>query len=132
MLNTERMKRVFANLNTKQMMISDPYAIFYLTGKWIFPGERFLGLLIREGKTPVLFVNELFRFDEEIGVEKVYLKDTDDLPAIFAKYVDQNESLGVDKILPARFLLPSQQEKAVLLHQSRYSLLFYIALLIIS
>ena len=110
MLNTERMKRVFANLNTKQMMISDPYAIFYLTGKWIFPGERFLGLLIREGKTPVLFVNELFRFDEEIGVEKVYLKDTDDLPAIFAKYVDQNESLGVDKILPARFLLPMMEK----------------------
>ena len=27
-----------------QMIISDPVAIFYLTGKWIAPGERLLAL----------------------------------------------------------------------------------------
>ena len=29
-----------------QMIVSDPVAIFYLTGKWIFPGERLLALYL--------------------------------------------------------------------------------------
>lgn len=106
MLNKERMNKVLDKLDAPAMLVSDPLAVYYLTGKWIFPGERFLGLLLKEGKEPVLFVNSLFRFDEEIGVRKVYFSDTDDITVLVKNEIDSNEVLGVDKILPARFLLP--------------------------
>ena len=109
MLQNERLSRVFEALDCKQMLISDPYAIYYLVEKFIFAGERFLGLLIQEGKKPVLFVNELFRFDEDLGIEKYYIKDTDNIPSILKNYVNPTETLGVDKTLPARFLLPMME-----------------------
>lgn len=106
MLNQERLNRVFENSDVDQMLICDPYAIFYLTGRWIFAGERFLGLFISKNQKPVLFVNELFRFEEELGVEKRYIKDTDVISDLLKNNVNQNSALGVDKNLPARFLLP--------------------------
>lgn len=106
MLNINRMNRVLAGLDCEQMLITDPNAIFYLTGKWIFPGERFLGLLIRQGEGPVLYLNELFRFDEDLGVQKIYIKDTDNIASLLAQKVNHHEVLGVDKILEAKFLLP--------------------------
>ena len=54
MLDEKRMNRVLEKLDTDQMLITDPFAIYYLTGRWIFAGERFLGLLIKKGKKPIL------------------------------------------------------------------------------
>lgn len=109
MINQKRMERVLDKLDCQQLLITDPNAIFYLTGKWIFPGERFLGLLIRRGQGPVLYVNELFRFEEDLGVKKIYTKDTDNIASLLAQEVDHHEVLGVDKTLEARFLLPMLQ-----------------------
>jgi Xaa-Pro dipeptidase len=106
MLNETRMNAVLDQSEVQQMLINDPNAIFYLTGKWIFPGERFLGLLIRRGQAPVLYVNELFRFEEDLGIQKVYFKDTDDITSLLAQEINHHEALGVDKTLEARFLLP--------------------------
>ena len=110
MLNQKRMNHVLEKLDAGAMLVTDPLAIYYLTGKWIFPGERFLGLLIRNEKEPVLFVNSLFRFDEEIDVRKIYFQDTDDITAMVRNEIDADEVLGVDKIMPARFLLPMIQQ----------------------
>lgn len=106
MLNETRMNKVLEKLDTDQMLITDMYAIFYLTGKWIHSGERFLGLLIRKGKRPILYVNELFRFDEDLGVIKRSIKDTDDVASLLKEDVDSSSALGVDKTLEARFLIP--------------------------
>lgn len=106
MLNETRMNRVLEKLDTDQMLITDPFAIFYLTGRWIHAGERFLGLLIRKGQKPILYLNELFRFDEELGVTKKMIKDTDPIADLLKGDVDPNSVLGVDKLLPAKFLLP--------------------------
>ena len=106
MLNKNRMNRVLAKLDCEQMLITDPNAIFYLTGRWIFPGERFLGLLIRQEEEPILYVNELFRFEEDLGIQKIYIKDTDNIASLLAQSVNHHEVLGVDKTLEARFLLP--------------------------
>lgn len=110
MLNEERVNRVFDAMDGDQLLISDPIAIFYLIGRWFEPGERFLGLLLRRGETPVLFLNELFRTDEKLGVNIVYYRDTDDIAALVSRYVDKTKVLGVDKILPAKFLLPMMAE----------------------
>ncbi len=106
MLDTKRMERILAKLDAKQMLITDPLAIFYLTGRWIHPGERFLGLLISKEKAPVLYLNELFRFDEDLGVRKIYFTDTDDITPLVKAETDINSILAVDKIIPAKFLLP--------------------------
>lgn len=111
MLKRERMQRMLAKLDADQMLICDPNAIFYLCEKWIYPGERFLGMLISKDKEPVLFVNSLFRFDEEIGMEKIYFTDTDDVTKLVGQYVNPKSILGVDKILEAKFLLPMIQEQ---------------------
>jgi len=104
-----KLQRIYSKMETmglRQMLVSDPIAIFYISGKWIFPGERFLGLLLKKDETPILFFNELFKFDEDISVKKVYLKDTDDITNILSHFIIKDAPLGVDKILPARFLLP--------------------------
>ncbi len=109
MLKKERLEKVFLQLEelgASQMLVSDPVAVFYLTGKWIHPGERFLGLLLNTEKEPVLFLNDLFRFDEEIGVKKVSITDTTDLISLLKGYVESNRPLGVDKELAAKFLIP--------------------------
>lgn len=113
MLSQDRVERVLQEMqqrNLKQMLITDPVAIFWLTGKWIHPGERFLALYIRSKQKPVLFVNALFQFSEDIGVEKVYFTDTDNIIPLLQKIVDASLPLGVDKILPARFLLPMMEQ----------------------
>ena len=106
MLDEKRMNRVLEKLDTDQMLITDPFAIYYLTGRWIFAGERFLVLLIKKGKKPILYLNELFRFDEDLGVTKKMITDTDSVAELLKYDVDPNEALGVDKTLAARFLLP--------------------------
>ena len=54
----------------KQLLITDPWSIYYLTGKLFQPGERFLGLLLKESGDHKVFINHLFPAPEELGVEK--------------------------------------------------------------
>lgn len=110
MIHEDRVKRVLADTEADQLLLTDPICIDWLTGKMIIPMERFLGLLLSKDKAPVLYVNELFRFDEDLGIEKVYLKDSDDITEILRQYINPNGILGVDKNLPAKFLLPFIQE----------------------
>jgi len=111
MLKRERMQRMLEKLDADQLLICDPNAIFYLCEKWIHPGERFLGMLISKDREPVLFVNSLFRFDEDLGIEKIYFTDTDDVTKLVQPHVNPKGILGVDKILEAKFLLPMIQSQ---------------------
>lgn len=107
-MNQERLNKVLRemeNKNVPQMLVSDPAAIFYLTGKWIHPGERMLALYINLNGENKLFINELFPVHEDLGVEKVWFNDTQDAIEIVSKYVDKSRPMGVDKNWPARFLL---------------------------
>jgi len=97
----ERIAKLKNELNKKglkQALYCDPSAIFYLTGKWINPGERFLGLLI--GEEVKLFVNELFHVEGA-----TYFKDGDDIVAVLKPYLS-TDTLAVDRNLRAQFLLP--------------------------
>lgn len=110
MLRKDRLNKVMERMECDQMLICDPYSIAYLTGKMLYPGERFLGMLIRREKEPLLYVNELFRFDEEIGVQKIYFCDTDDAAEMIGRDTNHTKALGVDKTLTAKFLLPMMNE----------------------
>ena len=107
-MKVNRLNRVIAKLTengVSQMLISDPASIFYLTGKMIDPGERFFALLINADGENKIFINSLFTVPEELGAEKVWFSDEDDPCGIAARYIDRDKTLGVDKNLPARFLL---------------------------
>lgn len=108
-MKEKRLELVLRNMKSEgisQIVISDPVSIFYLTGRLIEPGERMLALYISTNGKNKIFINELFTVPEDLGVEKVRFSDTDDAIGLLAKCVDSAKPLGVDKNLPARFLLP--------------------------
>ena len=89
-----------------QAIISDPYSIFYLTGHLEHPGERFYAVLLDENGNHKLFVNALFPIENDLGLEKVVYSDTDNPIETLSKVISDGAVVGIDKILPARFLLP--------------------------
>jgi len=108
MLKKDRLEKVFKNLaemNLTQMIVSDPNSIFYLTGRWIHPGERMLALYINANGNNKIFINELFTVPEELGVEKVWFSDIQDGAEILSGYIEHDKPLGIDKTFVAKFLL---------------------------
>lgn len=107
-MTSERLTKVLRNMELmglKQLVVSSPYSICYLTGKKIAPGERMLALLIRDTGDMTLFANQLFALSPFEGVELKEYSDTDDCVGILASYIAPG-ALGVDKDWPCRFALP--------------------------
>lgn len=98
--------RHLEEMGLSQMLITDPLAIFYLTGRMIQPLERFYGLYLNRRGGHKIFINQLETVPEDLGVEKVRFSDTDPYLDLVAAAVDSREPLGVDKNMAARFLLP--------------------------
>ena len=110
-----RIDRIMAELETmgvSQMLIVDPMSIYYLTGVYNDPHERFYGLLLKKDGNHIYFLNKLFSIHEEVGAKKVWYSDTDPAMEIVAEYLDKDAPLGVDKDMKARFLLPLMEQKA--------------------
>lgn len=108
-MNTSRLNRILdklADQGVSQMIITDPYTIFYLTGRFINPGERLLALYIGRNGRHRFFINDLFTVNEDLGVDKVRFSDTKDPIPLLADCIDSSSPLGIDKNMPARFLLP--------------------------
>lgn len=114
-MNQERLARVLRNMQEcglPQMLICAPSSIFYLTGKDLDPGERFFALYLRQDGAHCLFVNNLFSVPEDLGVEKIWFSDMDDAVGCFCEHTLHDQPLGIDKDLPARFLLPMMERGA--------------------
>ncbi|MBE6083007.1 aminopeptidase P family protein [Acidilutibacter cellobiosedens] len=110
----ERLKKVLEIMEKKklpQIIVSDPSAIFYLTGKWIFPGERMLALYITLNGDNKLFVNELFPISEDLGPEIVWYNDVQNPVDVLVKYIEKDKPMGIDKNWPAHFLLKLMELK---------------------
>ena len=108
-MNDARVERVLGKLKERgitQMLVCDPLSIWYLSGYYTMPHERFFALYLAEGQQPVLFANILFPSAEGHGAEVVTFSDTDDYLAMAAARCDHSRVLGVDKMCPARWLLP--------------------------
>ncbi len=97
----EKMK----NEGLKQILVSAPPAMFYLTGKWFHPGERMVTLLLKTNGEHKLIVNKLFPVEEDLGIDLVWYEDTDKPVEILASFLDESEKIGVDKNWPAHFLI---------------------------
>lgn len=107
-MNKPRLNRILDNMkerNLSQMIICDPATIYYLTGAWLHTGERMLVLYITADKTPILFINKLFPVPEDFDIPVVFFGDTDDCIAKLVEYTDHSQTMGVDKLWEAKFLL---------------------------
>lgn len=87
-----------------QLLVTDPLSIYYLTGIYVMPFERFWAFLINAGTGEKLFANILFAINET-GFDIDFHTDNDNIASIVAPYIRPG-ILGVDKNMPARFLLP--------------------------
>ncbi len=113
-MNQSRVTKVLRQMaenNLPQMLVSDPAAIYYLTGKWVHPGERMLALYLTQSGAHKLFLNQLFSVPEELGVEKVWFSDTDDSIGILSRHIEKDSPLGIDKNWPSHFLLRLMAQK---------------------
>lgn len=111
-MDTGKLSRILKAMDEQgmpQMIISDPTAIFYLTGKWIHPGERLLALYLNVNGNHKLVLNELFPQDRDLGVELVWHNDIQDGVEILSQFVEKDKPIGIDKTWPARFLLRLQE-----------------------
>ncbi len=110
-MDTGKLNRIIERMKKQdmpQMIITDPVAIFYLTGKWIFPGERMLALYINVNGDSRLFVNKMLPQDD-LGVPITYFDDVDDPVKILSEVIEKDKTIGIDKAWPARFLLRLQE-----------------------
>ncbi len=106
-MSKKRFERIIKNMQNhglEQLIISSTSSIFYLTGKWIEPGERLLVLYLNTKGDKKLFINELFPV-EDIGIEKIVYNDNEDPIEYLFQSIDKNKTLGVDKNWPAHFLI---------------------------
>ena len=120
-MNTQRLNQLTAAMRQAglpQLLISDPHSIAYLTGDFISPGERFLALLVRPDKAPVLFLNKLFAARHTPPRQIVSYNDTQRAAVLASEYTDPSVPLGVDKTLRAEFLLELQAHHAASSYQN--------------
>ena len=106
-MNRARIGRVLTLMqeeNLPQIIVSSPTSIFYLTGKWIAPGERMLALLVRDDGTVLLFANRLFALNGNVDVPLIEFDDTDDCVAVLARDVRPGR-VGIDKDWPSQFTI---------------------------
>ena len=61
----ERIMEALKEMGLTQMLIVDPMSIYYLTGVYVEPFERFYALYLREDGNHVYFLNKLFTVPEE-------------------------------------------------------------------
>lgn len=111
-MDAGKLNRIVAKMKEQdmpQMIITDPVAIFYLTGKWIIPGERMLALYINVNGDNHLVLNKLFPQTEDLGVPLTYYDDIEDGVEILSQFIEKDKTIGVDKTWPARFLLRLQE-----------------------
>ena len=73
----KRVNQVIEKMKTdglKQILVSEPCSIYYLTGVDVGPGERLFALYLNDEGRKVLFLNTLFHFPlYSFGFNIIYL-----------------------------------------------------------
>ena len=106
-MNQDRILRVARTLQKMQLtqtLISAPASVYYLTGKWIYPGERMLALYINQQGTVRLYANRLFALQGTVDIPLVEFDDTEDCVRILARDLESGK-IGIDKDWPSRFTI---------------------------
>ena len=110
----QRIERVIENMRQmglEQTLVSAPASVFYLTGKWIYPGERMLALHICANGDVRLYANRLFALSGQVDVPLIEYDDTDDCVSVLCDGV-QGGKIGVDKMWPSHFTIRMMEKRS--------------------
>lgn len=105
----DRVLAAMAEQGLEQFLICDPQSIWYLTGYFVDPIERLFVLCLRADGHHTFFLNRLFPVPET-DLEQIWFSDTDDGVQIIADRINASAAIGIDKLWPARFLLPLMEK----------------------
>jgi len=112
-MKPDRLQKVIDNMHSaglNQLIVSAPASIYYLTGRWIHPGERMVALRVNDQGDCVMFANKLFALSPIEGAQLVEYSDTDDAIGMLSGFIAPG-TLGVDKDWPCRFALPLSERR---------------------
>lgn len=113
-MNQSRINRVIENMNAcglDQILVTATPSVYYLTGKWVSPGERMLALYLNSNGDTALYANRLFALSGSEGVNLVEFDDTEDPVALLAQQVKAGK-IGIDKVWPSQFTIRLMEAKA--------------------
>ena len=114
-MNTSRLNRVIEGMKAHGLpciLVSDIESVYYLTGRWIQPGERMVALTVCQDGGVCLFANRLFAQRPEEGLPLVEYDDTEDCVAVLADRLPENLSvIGIDKRWPSHFLIRLMEKR---------------------
>ena len=121
-MNQQRVDRVLARFGEKgleQALICDPLSIWYLSGYYTEPYERFFALVLsaRSGHPEAtLFCNRLFPDASGCCDNVVTFSDTDDPLPLVAAACDPTVALGVDKAEDIGSFVVEETENDTIVH----------------
>ncbi|MCI1966203.1 MAG: Xaa-Pro peptidase family protein [Oscillospiraceae bacterium] len=111
-IHENRINRILEEMKKrglKQLLVSDPKSIGYLTDVWNEPYERMFALLLKADGGHKLFLNRLFNVPDT-GIQEEWYSDSDDSVELVAQSVDPQSAIGIDKEWTARFLIPLMEK----------------------
>ncbi len=115
-VDMERAGRVMTSLERThpgaQLLVNDPWSIYYLTGFYAEMFERFCGVLLTPGCEPVIMVNALHQLPDYDNARVAYHTDTDDVAEAIARELDPERDLGIDTVMRSGFLMPLIERRA--------------------
>ena len=98
-MNQSRLNRVIEGMKRENLpciLVSDKESIYYLTGRWIEPGERMVALVIADHGRVCLAVNRLFAQKAEADLPLVQgLHAVEEVRAAARPRVDRPRGHGV-------------------------------------
>lgn len=112
----QRVARVLDALEAQhpgaQLLVNDPWSIYYLTGFYADMFERFCGVLLARNAEPVILVNALHQLPEYDNARVAYHTDTDVVADAIVREVDPTKPLGIDTVMRSGFLMPLMDRHA--------------------
>ena len=110
-VDDQRVARVLDALDA-QLLVNDPWSIYYLTGFYADMFERFCGVLLARNAEPVILVNALHQLPEYDNARVAYHTDTDVVTDAIASEIDPTKPLGIDTVMRSGFLMPLMERHA--------------------
>ena len=114
-MNTERIERMLERMEERgleQLLITAPSSIFYLTGHYEEPLERFWALYLRKDGAHRLVSNRLFSLPEVNGVDILWYEDGESAVGKLCPCLMKDRVLGVDGVTASRYLLELMERNA--------------------
>ena len=109
-VDDQRVARVLDALEAQhpgaQLLVNDPWSIYYLTGFYADMFERFCGVLLARDCEPVIMVNALHQLPEYDNARVAYHTDTDIVTDAIASEIDPAKPLGIDTVMRSFYLMP--------------------------